>query len=175
MKFTICKSYKIEYAHRIYNQKKTKSNPDTLCRHLHGHSGVVKIYITKHKRFVTDEDCLDDTGMVVDFTNLKPIKDFISMFDHSTIVSIKDEEMITQIKSTREFFPDMKEWAGVHSSLIFYDRIAFINSESCSSEIIAKVMFEEIQRILEEQVDKELVLERLDFSETDNNVVIVER
>jgi len=148
MKITICKSYKFEYSHHIYNQKKTESNPDTKCRNLHGHSGVVKIYITKDK--------LDECGMIVDFTNLKPIKDYINnLFDHVLIVGSDDEDLMKAIQGM-----GFCRWLRIEGN--------------ASSENIASYMFTDIEDILK-TIDTELVLTRLEFSETDNNVVIIER
>ena len=148
MKITIAKTYKFEYAHRIFNQKKTVSNPETKCRNLHGHSGVVKIYITK--------DVLDECGMIVDFTNLKPIKKYIAdLYDHAIIVSCEDKELIDSLHKLSTC--NVLQIGGM-----------------ASSEQIALFMFNDIGLILA-SIDSGLKLTRLEFSETDNNMVIVER
>jgi 6-pyruvoyltetrahydropterin/6-carboxytetrahydropterin synthase len=147
MKVTISKTYKFEYAHRIYNQKQTKDNPETRCRNIHGHSGVVKVFISSEK--------LDDCGMIIDFTNLKPIKNYIDSFDHSLIISSDDKEMmkVPSVMSTCKFS---------------------VLPGNVTSETIALHMFGQILYILQ-SINNELILERLEFSETNDNVVIIER
>ena len=167
MKITICKSYKIEYAHHIENQKITESNPEARCRNIHGHSGVVKVYI---KRRTSD---LDNLGMVIDFTELKPIKNFIDKFDHAMILSAYDWNLDKFIDSD-----NVDAWLSSDPDtdhlFIEFPRLVILKYHNISSEIIAKFMFNIISKILLPQINENLELVKVEFSETENNLVSVE-
>jgi len=147
MIYTIVKSYGIEYAHRIHNQEETFENDNTaLCRNIHGHSGKVKIFI--------ESDTLYN-GMVIDFTNLKIVKDYIMGYDHSIIVSIYDPEL-EQLRKIS-------------------DRVHILRN--VTSEEIATIMFNDLKMLLEpifEKFNPEAKLVKLKFSETNNNAITVE-
>jgi 6-pyruvoyl-tetrahydropterin synthase len=192
MKYTISKKYKIEYAHRIEHQEKTIYNRETKCRHLHGHSGVVEIFISSTE--------LNASKMVIDFSNLKLIKDFIMTFDHSMIVSIYDKayngdyncfhanvgrnEGICAlngwpIKYTTQT-PTVRGFELLDKSIYYNEkeRIWFFEEQHITSEVIAYYMYWYINKtlgIIETNLDtsNDLHLEELHFSETDNNKVIV--
>jgi len=52
---------------------------------IHGHS---------YKWFVAIEGNIQDNGMVLDFKELQPIKEFIDLFDHATVFWRKEEQEI---------------------------------------------------------------------------------
>lgn len=74
----VAKKFKWEAAHRIqWHAGK--------CRHLHGHS---------YKMTISLEGEPNDTGMVIDFNELKKIVlPHIELMDHTTLISEKDEEL----------------------------------------------------------------------------------
>ena len=92
MKFIIDKSFSFCYGHRVHNQRLdvnfTESGDACLaCRHLHGHEGLIKVFL--------EEDGIGtnvkDTGMVTDFKHLGWFKNFLDdTLDHKMILDIKD-------------------------------------------------------------------------------------
>lgn len=81
----ITKIFTSETAHIVRNATSSR------CKfNVHGHSYKWEITI---EGFVSDK-----TGMVLDFIELKPIKEFIDKFDHSMVLWDKDE------KDFKEFF-----------------------------------------------------------------------
>jgi 6-pyruvoyl tetrahydropterin synthase/QueD family protein len=147
MKYTIVKSYEIEYAHRIHNQEETFENDNAaLCRNIHGHSGKVKIFI--------ESDTLYN-GMVIDFTNLKIVKDYIMGYDHSILIS-KNDPKLEQLRKMS-------------------NRVHIL--KNTTSEEIATVMFNDLKTLLEpifEKFNPQAKLVKLNFSETNNNAITVE-
>lgn len=82
--FQIDKEFHFEYGHRVWSQKLDATLSDGLCkcRHLHGHSGRLKIGLSA--------DVLED-GMVTDFKHLDFIKRLVDdVFDHKFILDIND-------------------------------------------------------------------------------------
>jgi len=92
MKYIIDKSFSFCYGHRVHNQrldtKFTESGDACLaCRHLHGHEGLVKVFLEED----TDSTNVQDTGMVTDFKHLGWFKNFLDdVLDHKFIMDIKD-------------------------------------------------------------------------------------
>lgn len=92
MKWTIDKSFSFCYGHRVHNQrldtKFTESGCACLaCRHLHGHEGLVKVFLEED----TDSTNVQDTGMVTDFKHLGWFKNFLDdTLDHKFIMDIQD-------------------------------------------------------------------------------------
>ena len=69
----ITKKYRAEYAHIVRGAYSER------CRYnVHGHSGLFEITLQSEE--------LDSAGMVVDFGNLKPIKQLIDLFDHTMLL-----------------------------------------------------------------------------------------
>ncbi len=68
------KEFKFCYAHQLFNSY-TK-----LCQGLHGHNAKLEVFLSAKE--------LDDTGMVIDFTQVKDMfKNFIDdVFDHSLLL-----------------------------------------------------------------------------------------
>jgi len=92
MKHIIDKSFSFCYGHRVHNQrldtKFTESGDACLaCRHLHGHEGLVKVFLEEE---VTGKN-LQATGMVTDFKHLGWFKNFIDdTLDHKFIMDLED-------------------------------------------------------------------------------------
>ncbi len=90
MKWTIDKSFSFCYGHRVHNQRLntnfTESGDACLaCRHLHGHEGLVKVFLTG------DSKNVEETGMITDFKHLGWFKNFLDdTLDHKMILDIKD-------------------------------------------------------------------------------------
>lgn len=82
----IDKTFDFCYGHRVWNQTLNGKYSDDLkcaCRHLHGHEGQLKVYLTS--------DELNDCGMVTDFRHLEWLKKWINQYiDHQFILDIND-------------------------------------------------------------------------------------
>lgn len=77
----IMKSFNFCYAHRVWNQTLT-NNTLCRCRYNHGHTSSVELVLTSPNL---------TNGMIIDFNELKPIKQFIDdVIDHKTLVDIAD-------------------------------------------------------------------------------------
>ena len=76
------------YGHRLLNY-------DGKCKHLHGHNGRVVISL--------EGECLDDRGMVVDFTDIKKsLRTWIdNELDHRMILHAQDP-LLPVLQQTRE-------------------------------------------------------------------------
>jgi 6-pyruvoyltetrahydropterin/6-carboxytetrahydropterin synthase len=86
MKYSIRKEFHFEACHRLTAPYHGK------CSHLHGHSFVVHISVAATE--------LDERGFVMDFNELKPLKDWIdSELDHATLVSENDRSLIEWLKA----------------------------------------------------------------------------
>ena len=77
MKYEVTKDFTFEAAHRLMKNYVGK------CNNNHGHSWQIKLHVTSHK--------LDDKGMVIDFQEMKTLKNWIDDYlDHTTILWDKD-------------------------------------------------------------------------------------
>ncbi len=75
----IKKKFTSETSHIVRNAISTR------CKfNIHGHSYKWYVYIKG--------DVGEETGMVLDFKELKPVKEFIDLFDHSTILWREESE-----------------------------------------------------------------------------------
>lgn len=99
--YIIDKSFNFCYGHRVWSQKLEGDfceNGDTCakCRHLHGHEGLVKVFLS----------CDNLTnGMVTDFKHLGWLKTFIDTYiDHKFIVDINDPMFGYYIKDLPTMF-----------------------------------------------------------------------
>lgn len=87
MKWIIDKSFSFCYGHRVHNQRLneafTESGDTCLaCRHLHGHEGLVKVFLAANT--LTND-------MVTDFKHLGWMKNFLDdTLDHKFIIDKKD-------------------------------------------------------------------------------------
>lgn len=104
MKWTIDKSFSFCYGHRVHNQrlntKFTESGDACLaCRHLHGHEGLVKVFLTSEDGATN----VAETGMVTDFKHLGWFKNFLDdTLDHKFIMDIKDPLFDTEFKYCKD-------------------------------------------------------------------------
>jgi len=87
MRYTIDKSFDFCYGHRVWSQELNSdftenSNNCLACRHLHGHQGKVKIFLSSEILM---------KGMVTDFKHLGWFKNFLDdTLDHKFIMDIND-------------------------------------------------------------------------------------
>ena len=89
-KWTIDKSFSFCYGHRVHNQRLdtnfTESGDACLaCRHLHGHEGLIKVFLSG------DAKNVETTGMITDFKHLGWMKNFLDdTLDHKFIMDLQD-------------------------------------------------------------------------------------
>lgn len=87
MRYTIDKSFDFCYGHRVWSQELnidfTENGDSCLaCRHLHGHQGKVKVFLSANSL---------QNGMVTDFKHLGWFKNFLDdTLDHKFIMDIND-------------------------------------------------------------------------------------
>lgn len=85
--WSIDKEFHFEMGHRVWAQKLEHPglsiDTECACKHLHGHSYVIKVEVTSDK--------LNEAGMVLDFKNLNFVKEFVdSVLDHKFMIDIND-------------------------------------------------------------------------------------
>lgn len=86
-KWIIDKSFSFCYGHRVWTQelKKdycAKNDTQCKCRHLHGHEGLVHVFLESNSL---------ENGMVTDFKHLGWLKDFLDTYiDHKFIIDVND-------------------------------------------------------------------------------------
>ncbi len=89
--WTIKKTFEFDYGHRVHNQTLNQEysiDNRCVCRHLHGHRGVVEVSLTAN-------ELKDD--MVTDFKHLNWFKQFIDdAVDHKMIMD-KDDPLLRVI------------------------------------------------------------------------------
>jgi 6-pyruvoyltetrahydropterin/6-carboxytetrahydropterin synthase len=85
MKWSIDKQFDFCYGHRVWSQELNKEyslDSCLACRHLHGHQGKIKLYLTS--------DNLQN-GMVTDFKHLNWFKEWLdTRLDHKFIIDRND-------------------------------------------------------------------------------------
>ncbi len=86
MLYTITKEFKVDLAHRIFNQDlddRMSENSANKCRNCHGHSASIKLHLSA--------PVLNRQGMVLDFNNLKIFKSWLDKyFDHKLVLYVDD-------------------------------------------------------------------------------------
>lgn len=86
-KALVAKTFKWDSAHRLFNYK-------NICKNLHGHSYKTKVVI---------KGPINDNGFVLDFNEMKPIQKWLDAnWDHATIVSDKDKNLIDFLKKEKQ-------------------------------------------------------------------------
>lgn len=86
-KWVIDKQFSFCYGHRVWSQKLhsdfcEKNDTQCKCRHLHGHEGLVHVFL---------EGETLERGMVTDFKHLGWLKNFLDdNMDHKFIIDIND-------------------------------------------------------------------------------------
>jgi len=121
MKWIIDKSFSFCYGHRVHNQRLdtnfTESGDACLaCRHLHGHEGLVKVFLEEGE----NGSNVKDIGMVTDFKHLGWFKNFLDdTLDHKFIMDIKDPLFQEEFALCANFpKSDLVEWGKVDPSTV---------------------------------------------------------
>ena len=85
MRWSIDKAFDFCYGHRVWSQKLDKDfalDECLMCRHLHGHQGRLKIFLSSEKL---------ERGMVTDFKHLNWFKEWLdATLDHKFIIDRSD-------------------------------------------------------------------------------------
>lgn len=121
MNTIIDKSFSFCYGHRVHNQRldtrfTESGNACLACRHLHGHEGLVKVFLESSD----NGKQLKETGMVSDFKHLGWFKNFLDdTLDHKFIMDIRDP-LFQEEFSLCSNFPksDLDGWGKVDPSTI---------------------------------------------------------
>lgn len=93
----IDKSFSFCYGHRVFTQVINTEFTETghtcpKCRHIHGHEGLVKIFLRGTE--------LNQQGMVEDFVNLGWVKNFLDdHLDHKFVLSTADPWFVNIINA----------------------------------------------------------------------------
>ncbi len=138
MKYQVSKVFTFEAAHRLIKNYTGK------CSNNHGHSWVVKITV--------GSNTLDEKGMVIDFNELKRIKEWIdNQLDHATILW-KQDPMVQYIEITGQRL--------------------FLTDNNPTSEAIAEIIFQKAIDLFE---NDQIKVESVEVSETCTSTAIVNR
>ena len=85
MRWSIDKQFDFCYGHRVWSQELNKEfslDSCLACRHLHGHQGKIKLYLTSENL---------NNGMVTDFKHLNWFKRWLDdVLDHKFIIDKND-------------------------------------------------------------------------------------
>jgi 6-pyruvoyltetrahydropterin/6-carboxytetrahydropterin synthase len=109
IRFELTKEFRFEAAHRLYKNYSGK------CSNNHGHSWHVIVSIQGTK--------LDDSDILIDFNNLKPLKKWINeALDHTTILW-ENDPMLTYIKESKQrYFITKKSPSSEHLAEVILDK-----------------------------------------------------
>ena len=126
--------YRICKTIEVENGHMLSKHPDN-CKYPHGHSRQVEL--------ILEADELDQNDMVCDFFVLKgALKGFLDSFDHAMCINTNDPMYAT-----------FKEAYG--------DRIIGFDAQDPTTEVIVKLMFDQIRQSLAEYAEREDVKYRL--------------
>lgn len=98
-KWVIDKQFSFCYGHRVWTQRLNEeycATGDTSCkcRHLHGHEGLVHVFLEANKL---------ERGMVTDFKHLGWLKDFLDRtLDHKFIIDYNDPMFDAMVRKPYE-------------------------------------------------------------------------
>lgn len=145
---TICKTFNFCYGHRIWNQT-LSGQQKCKCVRIHGHTGKIEVHLTS------------DTlvrGMVVDFNELRVIKEFIDLYvDHRFIMDVTDPLFQSLVE---KYSLSSSDFIGTVAGLVvkelelnkvdkeFMDSFVLVPFEP-TSENLASWMFHLVEELLE--------------------------
>lgn len=141
MRFGVTKKFEFEASHKL-------SLPyESPCTKIHGHSYKVEITIETQK--------LNDEGMVIDFTELKNVKEKImNDWDHALIVSQHDPSI--------ELFHKMKsEWQ--------IAKIAELEFKNITAENMAVYIATLTRQFVRGKINTDIEMIEVSIWETSNN------
>ena len=96
-RYTISKEFHFSYSHQL-----TGLPEDHPCSRVHGHNGILKIDL--------GSDELDETGFVIDYRALSPMKEYVDeVIDHYHL-NDKFDFNPTSENMTKFIFDLCKEW-----------------------------------------------------------------
>jgi len=124
--FEIYKTFKFDAGHRIFGHF-------GKCKNLHGHTYEVTFYLK--------DKVLNDLNVVVDYYNLKPLKEIIDKeFDHSLLISFEDKELIevAQKLNTKHLLLE-------HTTSEYLAKYLYERAEEIFKGFISKVEVKETQ------------------------------
>lgn len=109
--YSISKEFNFEYSHRLY---KLVGSP---CNNIHGHSGKIIVTI--------ETDFLNDTDMVLDFSELKWFQEWLNKnWDHAIILNNNDPILEYCTKNAYKQFVINNDPTSEILARIVWDKIA---------------------------------------------------
>lgn len=113
-KWVIDKQFSFCYGHRVWSQQLhadfcEKNDTSCKCRHLHGHEGLVHVFL---------EGETLERGMVTDFKHLGWLKNFLdNNLDHKFIIDVNDPifcKLLSVTSNKGTFHQEMGLAEGIH-------------------------------------------------------------
>jgi 6-pyruvoyltetrahydropterin/6-carboxytetrahydropterin synthase len=137
----ITRKFEFDAGHRIPNHL-------SLCKNLHGHRYVLEATITGD---LVSDDKASDFGMVLDFGEIKSVikTHLIDEWDHAFLVYDGD-------LAVKDFLASLPN----HKTIVL--------PVVPTAENLAKLAFEKISQIIQEKVDKRLIVKHVRLYETPN-------
>lgn len=147
--FTCSKKYAdLPFAHRQHNHK-------GHCALIHGHNWAFKFTFGCTMR--------DANGFVVDFGDLKWLKEFLyAHFDHTLVLNIDDPALDYLKKVLIDDAPQI-------SGEMFVKFADIILVPNCGAEGLASFLFEEVDRLLSAHTDGRVHLVSVEVLEDEKN------
>ena len=124
IRYILSKEFHFDASHRIINNYSGK------CSDFHGHSWAVVIYIEGYS--------LDERNMLMDFNDLKVLKNWIKEnLDHASILW-KEDPMVKHFKehSQKVFITDLNPTSEHLASIILDKAISFFNKHVVNSTLV---------------------------------------
>ena len=144
--YSVTKTFEFEASHKLMLSYKSP------CSRIHGHSYKVEVTIKDKK--------LNEEGMIIDFTELKVIKEWVmENWDHALIMSKFDPDLGTfkDLERTREII-----------------KLAEIAEENVTAEVMAQVLTNKTAECLEGKRHRGAMIE-VAVWETSSNKATFER
>ena len=115
MKWIIDKSFDFCYGHRVWSQSLDSDyslDSCLACRHLHGHQGKIKIFLSSNKL---------ENGMVTDFKHLNWFKAWLdAVLDHKFIIDRNDPLFFDIMSHYSDGSGKMDESKMIYDSLAYW-------------------------------------------------------
>ena len=138
----ITKKFYFDAAHRLHRVR--TGHP---CRNLHGHRYEVEIAIKN------DEDLPLIGTMLIDYHDLGVIKNYLNnVFDHATLVSHKDKELVLLTSSLDDLASGTSEIR--EATLAVFGKRALLEVEETTAECLSIFLKKVFQRLLKDNLPK---------------------
>lgn len=148
MNHSINKSFDFCYGHRVWNQQLSGSQL-CKCRRIHSHESCVEIEL-RSKDLVR--------GMVLDFNELKPVKEFIdSVIDHKFLMDISDPLLLEWLNNNNLSMEDLEYHVEDYWSVYLPSNVSFFRHQTEWLESLVVVDFVPTSEMLSEWLCKRVL------------------